>query len=263
MKDNRDMEAIFIDVGNTMRIVVKDDEFQSQARQQLVTLVGANETPDAFCDMLEARYRVYRKHAKQSLTEACERDLWTQWMLPDFPADRIGPLSGRLTRLWRDRDGRRVARPDVKDVVLELTRRGYHLGIIANTITETEIPDWLEADGLTGYFETVVLSSKTGLRKPGPEIYIEAARRIGVEPARSVYVGDNPSRDILGARLAGYGVAIILMEPATLAKEPPTEDHKPDYVIHEMSDLLDLFPGRLSGATGAAAAAGTRRTDAG
>lgn len=260
MTDNRDMEAIFIDVGNTMRIVVKDDEFQTRAKEQLVTLVGADQAPDAFCDLLEERYRAYRKWAKQSLTEACERDLWTRWMLPDFPADRIGPLSGRLTRLWRDRDGRRVARPDVKDVVPELTRRGYRLGIIANTITETEIPDWLEADGLTGYFEVVVLSSKTGLRKPGPEIYLEAARRMGVEPARSVYVGDNPSRDILGARLAGYGRAIILMEPATLAKEPPTEDHKPDHVIHEMSDLLDLFPARSAGA---AEAAGTRRTDAG
>jgi HAD superfamily hydrolase (TIGR01662 family) len=239
-----ELEAIFIDVGNTMRIVVKDDQFQAQAMQQLVTLVGADESPAAFCERLEERYLVYRKWAKKNLTEACERDLWTQWMLPDFPPARIAPLSGKLTRLWRDRDGRRVARPDVKEVVLELNRRGYRLGIIANTITETEIPDWLEEDGLSGYFQAVVLSSKTGLRKPGPEIYLEAARRIGVEPARAVYVGDNPSRDILGAQLAGFGLAIILLEPATLAKEPPREDHKPDEVIHSLSELLDLFPPR-------------------
>jgi len=244
MKDNRELEAIFIDVGNTMRVVVKDEQFQAQALQQLVTLVGADETPDAFCERLEQRYLVYRKWAKQNLTEACEKDLWTQWMLPDFSSDRIAPLSGKLTRLWRDRDGRRVARPDVKEVVIELTRRGYRLGIIANTITETEIPDWLVEDGLSGYFQTVVLSSKTGTRKPGPEIYLDAARRIGVEPARSVYVGDNPSRDILGARLAGFGLAIILMEPATLAKEPPREDHRPDKIIHSLAELLDLFPER-------------------
>jgi len=244
MKDNRNIEAIFIDVGNTMRIVLKDESFQARAKAQLVALVGADASPDGFCELLEGRYRVYRKWAKQSLTEACEKDLWTQWMLPDFPETRIAPLSGKLTRLWRDRDGRRVARSDVKDVVVELTRRGYRLGIIANTITETEIPDWLAEDGLTGYFQTVVLSSKTGLRKPGPEIYWEAARRIGVEPALSAYVGDNPSRDIVGARLAGYGLAIILMEPATLEKEPPTGDDVPDQIIHELSDLLDLFPGR-------------------
>lgn len=241
---NRDIEAIFIDVGNTMRIVVKDDAFQAQARQQLVTLVGAQESPEAFCERLNERYQVYRKWAKETLIEASERELWTRWMLPDFPADKIAPLAGKLTRLWRDRDGRRVPRPDVKRVVVELSRRGYCLGIIANTITETEIPDWLEEDGLTEYFETVVLSSKAGYRKPGPEIYLEAARRAGVDPARSMYVGDNPSRDILGARQAGFGMVIILMEPATLEKESPTGENKPDLVIHSLSELLDICPAR-------------------
>jgi putative hydrolase of the HAD superfamily len=238
------IEAIFIDVGNTMRIVVKDDMFQFQARQQLVTLVGASESPEAFCKRLAARYVTYRKWAKETLTEASESELWTRWMLPDFPADTIAPLSGKLTRLWRDRDGRRVPRPDVREVVLELRRRGYQLGIIANTITETEIPDWLEEDDLTGHFKVVVLSSKTGYRKPGPEIYLEAAHRIGVDPARSVYVGDNPSRDILGARLAGFGMVIILVEPATLEKEPPTGENAPDRVIHAFAELLDIFPAR-------------------
>jgi putative hydrolase of the HAD superfamily len=243
---NHAIEAIFIDVGNTMRIVVQDEAFQTLAKQQLVTLVGADEAPEAFCERLAERYLVYRKWAKETLSEASEKELWTRWMLPDFPADRIAPLSGKLTRLWRDRDGRRVARPDVKEVVLELSKRGYRMGIIANTITETEIPDWLDEDGLADHFKAVVLSSKTGLRKPGPEIYLEAARRIGVQPARSMYVGDNPSRDILGARLAGFGMVIILMEPATLEKEPPSGENKPDKIIKEFSELLDLFPARRS-----------------
>ncbi len=243
MNTTNHIEAIFIDVGNTMRIVVKDEAFQARAREQLAALIGASESPEALCNRLAERYLVYRKWAKETLTEASEAELWTRWMLPDLPADKMAPLSGRLTRLWRDRDGRRVARPDVKEVVLELSRRGYRLGIIANTITETEIPDWLEEDGLAGYFEAVVLSSKTGLRKPGPEIYWEAARRVGVDPARSMYVGDNPSRDILGARLAGFGMVIILTEPATLRKEPSTGENQPDRFIQELSELLDLFPG--------------------
>ncbi len=242
MKQN--IEAIFLDVGNTLRIVVKDEPFQADARQQLASLVGTKMSPESFCDELKERYQTYRKQAKVTLVEASERELWTRWLLPDFPAEKIGPLSGKLTRLWRDRDGRRVARSDVKSVVVELRRRGYVLGIIANTITETEIPDWLEEDGLAQYFSTVVLSSKLGLRKPDPEIYLEAARRAGVDPARSAYVGDNPSRDILGCRLAGFGMAIILMEPATLKKEPPTGENKPDLVIQQCSELLDIFPPR-------------------
>jgi putative hydrolase of the HAD superfamily len=150
-----------------------------------------------------------------------------------------------LTRLWRDRDGRRIPRPDTIPVIVELSKRGYHLGIIANTITETEIPDWLEEAGLSQYFETVILSSIFGRRKPGPEIYWEAARSIGVDPARSVYVGDNPSRDILGTRRAGFAMTILLMEPDTLKKEPATGDEKPELIIHELSEPLDIFPGRL------------------
>jgi HAD superfamily hydrolase (TIGR01662 family) len=244
MKNAKDIEAIFLDVGNTMRIVIEDKDFMAQARQQLVEFTGAQETPDSFYEKLAERYKDLRKRAKENLIEASEKDMWTKWMLPDFPVEKIAPLSGKLTRLWRDCDGRRVPREDVKETVIELRKRGYLLGIIANTITETEIPDYLEAEGLTGYFKTVVLSSKVGIRKPNPEIYWEAARRIGVEPAKCIYVGDNPVRDVEGTRAAGYGMFILFFEPATQAKEPPTGEVKPDHIIHEMRELLDIFPPR-------------------
>jgi FMN phosphatase YigB (HAD superfamily) len=241
---NPNIEAIFLDVGNTLRIVIKDEAFMAVARQQLVELTGSQMPADAFFEMLEGRYQILRKRAKEQLIEASEKEMWTKWMLPDFPVERIAPLSGKLTRLWRDCDGHRIPREDVKETVIELSRRGYLLGIIANTITETEIPDYLEEYGLTDYFKTVVLSSKVGIRKPNPEIYWEAARRIGVEPAKCVYVGDNPVRDVEGTRLAGYGMFILFFEPATLAKEPPTGEVKPDHTIREIKELLDIFPHR-------------------
>ncbi len=239
-----EIEAIFLDVGNTLRIVIEDPEFQADAVKQIMELTGAQEPADVFIKKLEGRFKAYRRWAKESLLEASERELWTRYMLPDFPEDRIGPLAGKLTRMWRDHDGRRVPRSDVSLVVKELVRKGYTLGIIANTITETEIPDWLEEDGLTDYFKTVVLSSRVGIRKPGSEIYLEACRRAGVDPSRSVYVGDNPSRDITGARNAGYGMVIIIVEPATTNKEPTETDVKPDHFIQACSDLLNIFPDR-------------------
>jgi FMN phosphatase YigB (HAD superfamily) len=240
----KDIVGIFLDVGNTLRIVIKDEPFMADARQRLADLTGAKMSADAFVKLLEERYQVLRKRAKEKLIEASEKEMWTQWMLPDFPVEMIAPLSGKLTRLWRDCDGRRVPRADAKETILELHRRGYILGIIANTITETEIPDYLATDKLTEIFKTVVLSSKVGIRKPNPEIYWEAARRIGVEPAKCVYVGDNPLRDAEGTRLAGYGMFILFYEPATLAKEPTTDDVKPDFTIREMKELLDIFPPR-------------------
>ena len=104
----------------------------------------------------------------------------------------------------------------------------------------------MEHDQLTSYFKAVVLSSKIRYRKPGPEIYWEAARRVGVDPARCVYVGDNPIRDVVGTRIAGFGMVIILMDPEKLAKETPKGENMPDRIIHECSDLLDLFPTRTS-----------------
>ena len=209
-----------------------------------MTLVGTTASTEDFFTQLDARWKAYRKWSFENLTEASEKELWTRWMLPDFPTEKIALYSGTLTRLWRDKDGRRIPRPDVKQTVIELSKRGYSLGIIANTITETEIPDWLETDNLTCYFKVVVLSSKIRYRKPGPEIYWEAARRIGVEPARCAYVGDNPIRDVLGTRRAGFGMTIILMDEAKEAHNPPAEDNKPDLIIRECGDLLDIFPAR-------------------
>jgi HAD superfamily hydrolase (TIGR01662 family) len=241
---NNDIEAIFLDHGNTLRVVVEDEPFALQARQGIINLVQPIDSEDVFFAKLDERWKAYRKWSIECMVEASERELWTTHLLPDYPAEKIAQLAGRLTRLWRDKDGRRLPPPDVKPVIQELDRRGYTLGIIANTITETEIPDWLEQDGLTQYFKVIVLSSLLKIKKPNPEIYWAATRQIGIDPARCVYVGDNPKRDVLGTRRAGFGMVILLMSPEKLAKEPPEGENIPDHIIQRCSELLDLFPPR-------------------
>ena len=238
------IEAILLDVGNTLRIVVADPAFQQQAKDDLMKLVNATETPEVFFEKLEKNWKAYRSLAKKTLLDASEMELWTQWLLPDYPIEIIAPNVSRLTRLWRDRDGRRVPREDAKDTLAELHRRGYKLGIIANTITETEIPDWMISDGVTGYFKTVILSSKVRIRKPDPAIYLLAARVMGVDPTKCAYLGDNPIRDVEGTQAAGFGTMVLIEEPDTLAKEPQSSDLKPDYIIKEIKQLLDIFPPR-------------------
>ncbi|MGE5124040.1 MAG: HAD family hydrolase [Acidobacteriaceae bacterium] len=239
-----DIEVIFLDHGNTLRFVVIDEEYASHARQELMRLVGAEEPHDVFYAKLEEKWKSYRKWSLEAMVEASEKELWTMHLLPDYPADKISPLAGRLTRLWRNRDGRRIPTPETKGVIQELNRRGYTLGILANTITETEIPDWLEEEGIAHYFKAVVLSSILGIKKPDPEIYWEAARRVGVDPCRCVYVGDNPKRDVVGTRKAGFGMVILLLSPEKHAAEPPTGENVPDHIIHKLSELLDIFPPR-------------------
>jgi HAD superfamily hydrolase (TIGR01662 family) len=239
-----DIQAIFLDVGNTLRIVAEDELFAAEAREKLMALAVTNDSATEFFRKLNERWKAYRKWSFEHLVEASECELWTRFMLPDCPADQIAPLSGILTRMWRDKDGRRVPRPEVKSTVIELSRRGYVLGIIANTITESEIPDWLESDGLTPFFKTVILSSKVGFRKPGPEIFWEATRSVGVEPSKCAYVGDNPIRDVEGALKAGFALTVILPETGEGEKESLNQEIKPDIIIHELSELLDIFPPR-------------------
>lgn len=243
-----DIEVIFIDVGNTLRVLVEDEPYQAQARKQIAALVGTSDSPEVFCQLLDARYKVYRKWAFETMLEASEKELWTRWMLPDWPTERIAPLSGDLTFLYRQTMGRRFARPDARDTVIELSRRGYGLGILSNTITELEIPRWLEEDGLSQYFPTVILSSILGHRKPGPEIYHEAARQAGVDPGRCVYVGDNPVRDVEGCREAGFAMVIILLDPTDPDPKKPDPNNQPDLVIGSLAELLDVFPARQTSA---------------
>ena len=196
------IDTIFFDIGNTLRVVVKDKAFSDAAEQEMMRLVGATESYESFFGKINERWHAYRKAAKNGQLDASEMELWSQHLLPDYPVDLVCAVAGKLTRLWRDHDGRRVARPDVKDTLVELDHRGYTMGIIANTITETEIPDWMIEDGVARYFKTVILSSKVRLRKPDPAIYRLAIERFGIDPAGAIFI-DDVTANVVGAESVG------------------------------------------------------------
>ena len=238
------IEAIFIDLGNTLRVLIKDEAHMARARQEIVRLLGADSDPVAFCDALNLRYKEYRKWAFENLAEAPEAELWTRWLVPEFPAGKVAPLGAELTYQFRQSMGRRVVVEGGREVVEELQNRGYTLGIISNLIGTREIPEWLEAEGFAPYFKSVALSSVLGIRKPSPGIYLEAARRAGVEPEKCAYVGDNLKRDVTGTRSAGFGLLVIMITPEDLAEAVITDENRPDVIIHEFRQLLQVFPAR-------------------
>ena len=237
------IEAIFVDVGNTLRILTPREEHQLNAKKRMAELVGTDEDPVLFCEKLDQRYKEYRKWAFSEMREAPEPELWTRWLAYDFPAEKIAPLGVELTYQYRQSMGYRVMVENGKEVVIELFNRGYTMGMISNVITSQEIPDWLEADGLTPFFASVTLSSVLGIRKPDPRIYWEGARKAGVKPENCVYVGDNLKRDVTGTKKAGFGMVVIMTTPEKLQEAVFTEENKPDAIIYEFKELLDVFPG--------------------
>jgi HAD superfamily hydrolase (TIGR01549 family) len=182
--------------------------------------------------------------AFENLTEAPEVDLWTKWLSPEIDARKIAPLAVELTYQFRQTNGRRILVDNGREVVMELHRRGYILGIISNLISTKEIPEWLDNDGFTPYFKSVVLSSVFGKRKPDPAIYHEAVSLAGVKPANCAYVGDNLKRDVTGTREAGFGEVIIMISPQELSQATITDENRPDTIINEFRELLNIFPER-------------------
>lgn len=236
------IEAIFFDVGNTLRILTDNDSHQFKAKQKITQLLQIKEDPELFCKKVDDRYKVYRKWAFAQMKEAGEEEMWSRWLAPECSRALIATNAVELTYQYRQSMGLRVMVPQGKEVVMELDRRGYVLGMISNVITSREIPDWLEEDGLTPYFKSVALSSVLGIRKPDPRIYLKAAEQAGVAPQYCAYVGDNLQRDVAGTYQAGFGMVIILRDKR---EEPCLEiplENTPDRTIDEFTDLLDVFP---------------------
>jgi len=240
-----DINAIFLDVGNTLRILLKEEPHRAAARIEIAKLVGTTQDPDSFVAELDRRYKLYRKWAFDNMLEASEKELWTRWLLPDYPAETISSLSAQLTFQFRQSMGRRVVAEGGAETIIELYKRGYVLGIISNVITEREIPEWLEADGLAPYFKSVMLSSVFGKRKPDASIYLEGARQAEVTPEQCVYIGDNFARDVEGTRHAGFGMVIIMPDEDDKDMVLPPEQ-TPDLVIERLTDLLNIFPSKVA-----------------
>ena len=235
-------DAIFYDLGGTLRLVERDAEFEAGARRRIAELCGEKGDPDAFCKFLDYRYEGYRKWCFETMREAPEWELWTKWLTPEYPRELIMKNAIELTIEFRNKDGRRVVAPNGAASIKELYERGYKLGITSNLVTSREIPDWLEHDDLGKYFGAVLLSCVEGIRKPDPAISEKACRILGVSPERCVYIGDNLKRDVEGTRAAGFGMFILYTTPEKLKREKITDENRPDAIIFDFSELKEIFP---------------------
>ena len=107
----------------------------------------------------------------------------------------------RLLQLGTDRKSRLTLYGDTLAALDTLKTRGFALGIISNW--GPDLWDVCRYLGLTPWVDDVMGPSEAGVEKPHPTIFRNALRKLEVPAAASVYVGDNPSIDIAGARRAG------------------------------------------------------------
>jgi putative hydrolase of the HAD superfamily len=82
-----------------------------------------------------------------------------------------------------------------------LKQQGYLLGIVTNGFGQFQTRS-IEGLRIRDYFDVVLISEVEQVRKPQPEIFQRAMSRLGVSAPDSVFVGDHPEADILGAKSA-------------------------------------------------------------
>lgn len=96
---------------------------------------------------------------------------------------------------------------DVVPVLRILREADLTLGVVSNF--EEWLEQLLEQLGVRSYFAVRVISGVEGFEKPDPRIFRLAMERAGVEPGRSVYVGDNPEFDVEPALAVGMFPVLI------------------------------------------------------
>ncbi|GAB4481640.1 MAG: HAD family phosphatase [Anaerolineae bacterium] len=82
--------------------------------------------------------------------------------------------------------------PGLLPLLDDLQSRGFPLGIASNSPTEY-VHRLMGRIGVAGRFTSLVGADQVQQPKPAPDVYLEAARRLGVEPSRCLAFEDSPS----------------------------------------------------------------------
>lgn len=136
----------------------------------------------------------------------------------------------RMTELTRIFD-------EVEEMLAALDQRGLVWGVVTNKSERFSLP--LTASmALFKNAKSIVSGDTTPHAKPHPAPLWEAAKRMQVDPARCVYVGDD-ARDIVAGRAAG--MATVAATYGYLGKEADTAQWGADAVIAAPAALLSLL----------------------
>ena len=122
----------------------------------------------------------------------------------DRPADVISrDVAGMVADLYRER----LPLIDGATAAVEALVTRWPLGLASSSNREV-IDLVLELSGLAPHFAVTVSSEEVGRGKPAPDVYLEAARRLRVDPARCAAIEDSHN-GILSAADAGMPVIAI------------------------------------------------------
>jgi len=241
------IRAVVWDMGGTLEELTYDEAIQQEATRGLRPLL-AEWGLDPGLDLagLQAAVlsgmKAYQAWREESEVELPPERVWAEYVLPGYglSQERLAAAAEDLTLFYETHYQVRRLRPEAPIVLRALHRKGFRLAVISNTISRRLVPYKLAEYGIWRYFDPVVTSSSFGWRKPNERIFHEATRLMGLPPAACAYVGDTVSRDVIGARRAGYGLAIQIKSFLTTQIDRGTDGVQPDAVVHDLMGVVEL-----------------------
>ena len=147
--------------------------------------------------------------------ERAQRDMmgmsapeWSRYMherigLAESPEEINAEVVRRMEQRYRER---LPLLPGAREAVERLAAR-WPLGLASSSNREL-IDLTLELAGLVPHFRATVSSEEVARGKPAPDVYLEAARRLRVEPTRCAAIEDSHN-GIRSAKAAGMRVVVI------------------------------------------------------
>jgi HAD superfamily hydrolase (TIGR01509 family) len=211
------IEAVVFDLDG---LLIETEEIWDEVREALARERGGRWSDSAQRDMMG-----------MSSTE------WSRYMhetvgLAEAPEEINELVVERMAERYRSR---LPLLPGAVEAV-ERIAAGWPLGV-ASSSNRRLIDLVLELSGLAPKFRATVSSEEVARGKPAPDVYLEAARRLGVEPADAAAVEDSES-GIRSASAAGMRVVAI-----------PNRSFRPS---EEALDLADVVLDSLAELTPAA-----------
>ncbi len=240
------LNTVLFDMGGTLEDIWNNQETLAAVMEKLQAMLrAAGLEPGCgqaeFQEKVLAGLKEYKNWSESVWLEKKPEEIWPDFYLKAFHFDRekLLPITEELANMWELTYFHRELRRGVHEMLEALEQRGYKLGVISNNASLYNVFNVLEDYGIRRFMRDVTVSSVTGYRKPHPEIFRISLRQMQVRAEDCVYVGDTISRDIIGAKRAGFAKAVQIGSYLSAQKDAAVKDtaERPDMFISDIREL--------------------------
>jgi len=144
-------------------------------------------------------------------------------------------LSNGIAAYRRVQAGFLFPYPHVRSTLVKLKEKNLILGIVSDA---PRMRAWLRLAemNMTHYFDVVVTLDDTGKLKPSKMPFEKALQELKLNPEEILFVGDNPERDIFGAKEVGMKTCLAKYGQKFFSKKI-----KADFEIKDINELQKIL----------------------